>query len=80
MSTDNILFRVVEYLLDEVRDLKAEVTFYREAGNDRQRLIDRNEISQRNAGGLGGFNNLDGEPLTPAQVVEKLKSFPTGKL
>ncbi len=68
--SENTLIRVVEYLLDEVRDLKAEVSFYRAAGNDRQRLLDRNAIDQRAEGGL--------KNLSPEEIVAALKGFGNG--
>jgi len=68
--SENTLIRVVEYLLDEVRDLKAEVSFYRAAGNDRQRLLDRNAIDQR---AEGGFKHL-----SPEEIVSALKGLGNG--
>lgn len=62
---DSTLYRLIDYLLDEVRDLKAEVTFYRAAGDDRQRLLNKGFIDQR---AEGGFKNL-----SPEEIVAILK-------
>jgi hypothetical protein len=89
--SDNMLCRIIEHLLDDVENYKAEVTFYREAGNDRQRVLDRHAIDQRAEGGpkptpqfaaFKSFNGVCGSdaipgaiPMKPADIVSALKSF-----
>lgn len=68
MRTDDVLFGVIEYLLEELRDKKAETVFLREAGNDRQRLLDKSAIDQR---AEPGFKNF-----TPEEIVQALKAVP----
>lgn len=68
MNQQDTLYNVIEYLLDELRDKKAEAVFFREAGNDRQRLLDKSVIDQR---AEPGFKNF-----TPEEIVQALKAVP----